>query len=68
MPQASDEQRAEWGIDDAPVIAFLRTQGYELTRHWTWIAPTPNHVPSEKEWSAIYFLIDEWDFGGLDRI
>jgi hypothetical protein len=67
MPQASDEQRTEWGIDDAPVIAFLENRGYKLTRQWTWVLPTPDHHPTEKEISAICFLIDEWDFGGLDR-
>lgn len=65
MPQASDEQRAEWGIDDAPVIRFLETAGYRLGGDWRWTKPTPAHQPSEKEISAIEFLMDEWDFGGL---
>lgn len=65
MPQASSEQQAEWGIDDGPVIKFLEAAGYRMTRTFFWVLPTPDHVPTEKEYSAIDFLIDEWDFGGI---
>ena len=66
MPTASDEQRAEWGIDDAPVVKFLRDAGYKDTPEWTWIKPSPEHEPTEKEVSAICFLVDEWDWGYLE--
>lgn len=68
MPQASDELRAEWnGPDDATAIKFLTDAGYKLTRGWEWLLPVPNHEPTEKEISAIQFLVDEWDFGGTTQ-
>lgn len=65
MPQASDDQRADWGIDDGPVIAYLKAAGYRLERDWSWTAPK-DHEPTRNELSAIRFLIYEWDFGGLN--
>lgn len=67
MPQASDEQRADWGIDSHPPQAYLRAAGYRLTGGWEWIKPEPDHEPTNNEISAINFLIDEWDYGGLIR-
>jgi hypothetical protein len=66
LPTASGEQREEWGIADAPVIAFLEERGYILQDNWTWTHPCPEHFqPTDKEISAVWFLIDEWDFGGF---
>lgn len=66
MPQASDEQHAEWnGPGDATAIKYLEDAGYDLTRSWCWIKPSTKHIPTEKEISAVRFLIDEWDFGPI---
>ena len=67
MPQASDELRAEFGIDDGPVIRFLEAAGYTQTRDWEWEMPAGPYVPTDKESRAIRFLIDEWDWGGLTQ-
>jgi hypothetical protein len=67
MPQASDEQRAQWGISDGTATRFLESRGYVLTRQFTWVPPT-GHLPTDKEWDAVQFLIDEWDFGGVCAI
>lgn len=64
MPTAIPELREEFGIDDAPVIAFLRGEGYVLRRDWTWLAPA-NREPTERELRAVMFLIQEWDMGGF---
>ena len=65
-PQASEEQRREWnGPDDATAINYLRERGYHLKANWTWRKPD-DVEPSEKDISAIRFLIDEWDYGGLE--
>jgi hypothetical protein len=57
----------EWnGPDDATAINFLRKQGYRRTRGWHWRLPKPDHVPTEKELRAIQFLIEEWDWGGIE--
>lgn len=67
MPQATEEQRAEWnGPSDETATKFLVDAGYRLTPAWTWTPPV-GHAPTEREWSAIDFLIDEWDFGGLTK-
>ena len=63
MPQAPEELRAEWGDDKA--IRFLEAAGYVLTRNWEWELPSPGHVPTAKELSAISYLFHEWDFGGI---
>jgi hypothetical protein len=65
MPQASAELNKEWdGPSDKKAIKYLTAAGYILTREYQWKKPTPEHVPTDKEKSAIWFLIDEWDFGG----
>jgi hypothetical protein len=53
------------GAGDAAAIKILREAGYTLTRHWFWIAPSPEHEPSDEETMALDYLQWEWDFGGL---
>jgi hypothetical protein len=65
MPQASPELRAEWPGGDNEAISYLEGQGFTLTKQWDWIKPTADHAISEREGSAIDYLIDEWDFGGV---
>jgi hypothetical protein len=68
MPQASDEARAEWdGPDDRKAMRYLKEAGYVLTSRWEWLRPRErsDQEPTEKEISAVRFLIDEWDFGGI---
>lgn len=70
MPQASDEDRAKWGgelgVGEDKAIAFLQAAGYTLLPSWFWRKPSPEHEPTEDELGAIWFLIDEWDFGGIE--
>lgn len=65
MPQATPELRAAWPGGDKEALNYLHAHGYRLDRRWAWERPYPEHVPTEREWSAIRFLIDEWDFDGL---
>lgn len=65
MPTASPELRAAWPEGDEQAISYLEAQGYTLTKQWEWIKPTPDHVITEREGSAIDYLVDEWDFGGV---
>lgn len=68
MPQATQELVDYWGgVDDAPVIAHLEASGYVLNPDWTWSPPagvTLANMP-EKDWMAVLFLVQEWDFGGV---
>lgn len=65
MPQASKELRDEWPGWDTQAINHLRDRGYRLTRSADWVSPPGNHEVTERDWSAIQYLIDEWDYGGL---
>ncbi|WP_133254300.1 hypothetical protein [Phenylobacterium deserti] len=70
MPSGPPELHAEWcdaGPDDGGDFnaqAHLKAAGYTLTRGWEWIPP-PGRQPTERDISAINYLIMEWDFGGL---
>lgn len=69
MPTASDELRAEWrhgeeGGGDEAAIEHLERAGYKLTRTWEWERPE-GMIPTERDASAVAYLIDEWDFGGF---
>lgn len=70
MPQATDEQRRKWGgyagVGEDKAVDYLSERGYTLTEHWTWSKPSPDHIPSDEELEAIGFLIDEWDYGGIE--
>ena len=41
---------------------FLEDIGYILRRNG-WRLPKPDHVPTEEEWSALYYLYKVWDVG-----
>lgn len=69
MPQASDEQRKQWGgqqgVGEDKAENFLREQGWILQRNWTWWRPDWREpTPEEKE--AAGFLCDEWDYGWFE--
>jgi len=66
MPQATDEQRARWPGWDAEAIKFLEDAGYKLTKEWNWIIP-PGHKPTEREYDAMDYMCNEWDFGGFEN-
>lgn len=65
MPEASPELRAAWPGGDGEAIKYLQDRGYRLDRRWSWVPPHAGHVPTERERSAVRYLIDEWDFGGI---
>lgn len=47
-------------------MRFLERQGYVLSAEWAWRKPSPSHVVSAEEADAIQYLVDEWDFRGLE--
>lgn len=74
MPSASLELQQEWqreadeqghGMPDHAARDYLRLGGYREVRNGYYAKPTPAYNPTKKEWSAIYYLIYEWDYGGL---
>lgn len=71
MPTASEELRQEWRHyepdgGDTYAIQFLRNRGFRQTRTWGWTHDDPQHVLTQKECSAMMYLVHEWDFGGLE--
>jgi hypothetical protein len=64
MPSASPELQAEWPGYDAEAIAHLKAAGFKLNGNWTWKLPNPGYKLTDRDFSAIRYLIDEWDFGG----
>jgi len=73
MPQASDALRdkivARFGsLDDGPVIRALQEAGYKPTDDFCWhLRPglaSVEEIP-EEEADLLFFLIEEWDFGGV---
>ena len=72
MPTASSSQRAlmeKWfgdPIDESGPINFLESHGYVLTQTFHWRKPVPCHTVSDDEWECMLFLIEEWDFGGIE--
>src|SRR5262245_55679440 len=69
MPQASDYLRAQWPGGDQQAIAHLLERGYRATRGFCWVPPgdasPETYEPTDRDWSAMTYLIDEWDYGGL---
>lgn len=66
MPQTTPERAARWPGYDAEAIGFLKSQGWVLGRDWCWSHPE-HREPTERERDAMFYLIEEWDFGGIIR-
>jgi len=67
MPFTTPERAARWPGMDAEAISFLKSQGYTLHRDWSWSLPTPEHIRTDRESDAIWYLMQEWDFAGLRK-
>jgi hypothetical protein len=74
MPSTTPERAARWPGGDDQAIAFLHDSGFTLERNWTFTAPKGRSLDtegypwvSEKENDALIYLIEEWDFGGLNK-
>lgn len=75
MPTATEELRNKMGeyfgeriLEHFP-MKFLEDAGYVLTRGWVW-KPKPGvecyDDMTQKEYDCMEFLVQEWDFGGLE--
>ena len=66
MPQASRELQLEWDHDeqmDRKAINHLLSRGFTFNAGII-IAPD-GETPTDKDFSAISYLCDEWDYGWL---
>lgn len=75
MPTATDELRDKMGemfgdrISDSGPTKYLENAGYILTPDWLWKPKegvTSLEDMTQDEFNCLLFLIQEWDFGGLD--
>lgn len=69
MPQASSKLRKKWGWPDNGTVkatTYLKKRGWALTKRWTWMRLDGRTKPTKKEWSAMQYLIHEWDYGGIE--
>lgn len=48
-------------------ISFLKSRGYQLLSNYHWKPPTKMHQPTAEEYDAVSFMINEWDYGGIQR-
>lgn len=61
MPQASPELRAKFPGSDAEAMAvleknFMQSKGIFRKKE-------PNYQPTQREWDAIDYMFQEWDYG-----
>lgn len=45
---------------------YIRSRGYVEARNGFWTKPSSDHIVTREESDAIWYLVLEWDFGGLD--
>lgn len=66
MPQATDKLRIAWndddGIDDVKATRYLQERGFIFTRGGMIVASF-DHEFNEKDYSAIDYMFQEWDYG-----
>lgn len=68
MPQASDEQRAVWGISEDKAEGYLFWHGWRLMPDWTWAHHDwEKAIMDDTAWEAIHFMVCEWDYGGIHK-
>lgn len=83
MPSAHPDLVKMWGgayylIDgkqeyfecgEEKAISFLMDRGYALGRDWCWTHPVIKTYKDmeHEEYDAMWFLVTEWDYGGLNE-
>lgn len=71
MPQATDKLRQLWngndGVDDVMATQYLQSRGFIFSRGGVIVAPV-DHEFNEKDYSAIDYMRDEWDYDYDNRL
>lgn len=75
MPQASDECRKAWGHGSTDISVsnaeqwaheHLLASGFTFNPlRWSY-TPPDGYAPTERDWSALEYLVTEWDYGGFE--
>lgn len=65
MPQATDEIRAPWHNEEADYDIgawnYLKSMGWTEEKFFL-VAPRLHDQITDKEWGAVDYLVDEWDW------
>jgi hypothetical protein len=61
MPQATNELRAKFPGYDSEAMEVLE-KNFTHSRG-VYRKKDPSYQPTEREWDAIYYMFQEWDFG-----
>lgn len=72
MPSGPPQDHEYWSNHgphpgDFNAIKFLESRGYVMKRNYSWVMPTGQERPTDQESYAIRYLIQEWDFGGIEN-
>lgn len=54
-------------IDTSGPQKFLESHGYVCNKRYGWEKPVSSHTVSDHEADCIEFLIEEWDYGGIEK-
>lgn len=63
MPSAPAELQDKFPGMDSEAIEVLEKHGWSMSPGFIWSPPAPTYKPSQREWDAIDYLIQEWDYG-----
>jgi hypothetical protein len=66
MPQATSALRARWHGSMREPLAHLALAGWKVTADFEFRKPSPAYVPTADDLSAIEYLHQEWDYGGIE--
>lgn len=62
MPQATDELRAKFPGWDAEAMEVLE-KNFICSKGGVYRKKDPNYEPTQREWDAIDYMWQEWDYG-----
>jgi hypothetical protein len=66
MPQSSPELRAKWE-NDSVALKYLEQRGIREVRNGIFIAPKNRDDWDAIDWSAVQYMVEEWDFAVLPQ-
>lgn len=66
MPQATDELRDKFPDYDGEALEVIK-EHFTVDRTGIIRKKDPNYDPTEREWDAIDYLFQEWDYGYIEE-
>lgn len=63
MPTAPKELRDKFPGMDTEALQLLEAAGFTVSKDFIVRKPKPDYNPSSREFDAIDYLVEEWDYG-----